>query len=270
MATGKVKIRFAGEKWVRRITFAPEGKQLAAASDKSITIWDLATAKKVLEIPKGSAKGSHDFHPNGKELLLISWWAIEFRDTTEGKLIRGFGGRKNDLSQPGYQVAALSPNGKLVAAIQDIGSDIELLDAESGKISATLKADTSWLSEAPSFSPSGKILVSISRDKSVRIWNGQTGEAILKIPVRNNLTSFAVSPDDKWLAVALNQGGIGNIVSIRELGSGREVFTLTFDTTVIDALSFDSKGSLFAAVRGRTVQVWDISINNKGTVNKAK
>src|SRR6202035_3134488 len=71
--TGKQKMKFAHEKYVRAIAISPDGTRLASSSvDDSVCVWDLATGRRIYKLPgHGQAGGAHPvrFTPDGKHLL---------------------------------------------------------------------------------------------------------------------------------------------------------------------------------------------------------
>jgi WD40 repeat protein len=60
------------------------------------------------------------------------------------------------------------------------------------------------------YSPDGKCLASGSKDHTVKVWDAQTGEELLSLPVSAPARSVAFSPDGHRLAA----GTVGGTVTI--------------------------------------------------------
>ncbi len=119
------------------------------------------------------------------------------------------------------------------------------------------------------FTPDGKQVVTVSRDKTVRIWDVQTGQTVrvLRPPIGHGLAgelyAGALSPDGKTLAVA----GWGILDGKDRVGpiylmplTGRPVRVLKGISRAIYALAFSPDGKRLAAGWAEgTVVVWDLA-----------
>ena len=117
------------------------------------------------------------------------------------------------------------------------------------------------------FTPDGKNLVSVSFDKSVRVWDVATGEPVRTIwppagPGEGGMMiAAAVSPDGKRMAVA----GIGpdpkvarHPVYVLDLATGRLVRVLTGPAGVVNFVAYSPDGRFLAAgSHDSAAHVWD-------------
>jgi WD40 repeat protein len=115
------------------------------------------------------------------------------------------------------------------------------------------------------FSPDGKELITVSEDKTVRVWDVATGEAVrvLRPPAGKGpegmLFAAALSPDGQTLAV----GGFGppdnpGAIYLIALATGRIECVLRGHTNGIDALAFAPDGKRLASGSSDgTARVWD-------------
>lgn len=115
------------------------------------------------------------------------------------------------------------------------------------------------------FTPDGNRLISISEDKTIRVWNAQTGEQIKKFESQigdgyeGMLYASALSPDGKFLAVGGYQVSTEtqNYVIIIDIEKGVQVATAIGHTDVITSLAFSSSGVYLASgSQDGTVRIW--------------
>jgi WD40 repeat protein len=117
------------------------------------------------------------------------------------------------------------------------------------------------------FTPDGKRLVSVSNDKTIRIWDLTTGATVrvLRPPIGKGaegaLYAAALSPDGKTLAVGGLPPGAsrdGTPIYIITLASGRIERLLDGHKSTIADLAFSADGKrLASASMDKTVRIWD-------------
>jgi WD40 repeat protein len=117
------------------------------------------------------------------------------------------------------------------------------------------------------FTPDGHKIISISEDKTVRVWNAENGEMIKKFESQigdgpeGMLYSSAISPDGKLLAVAGYpvSSENENYIIIIDLEKGVQVSTAVGHTNVINSLSFSGNGNYLASgADDNTVRIWKV------------
>jgi WD40 repeat protein len=117
------------------------------------------------------------------------------------------------------------------------------------------------------FTPDGTKVVSISEDKTIRIWNSQTGEMIKKFESQigdgpeGMFYSSAISPDGKLLAVAGYpvSSEKENYIIIIDLEKNVQAATAVGHTNVINSLSFNGNGTYLASGGDdNTVRIWKV------------
>lgn len=122
------------------------------------------------------------------------------------------------------------------------------------------------------FTPNGKQVVSVSMDKTVRLWNAETGETvkIFRLPVgpgdEGSLGAAALSPDGKFLAVApampVGKGKFGVPIHLLSLQTGTLYKPLKGHENGITNLSFSKDGKFLASSSmDKTAIVWEIRSN---------
>lgn len=118
------------------------------------------------------------------------------------------------------------------------------------------------------FTPVGDRLISISDDKTIRVWNANTAELIKKFETQigdgpeGMLYASALSPDGKLLAVAGYPVASEkeNYIVIIDLIKGVQVNSAVGHTNVINSLDFSSTGGLLVSGSDDgTVKVWRVT-----------
>ncbi len=108
----------------------------------------------------------------------------------------------------------------------------------------------------------GKTLISVSDDKTIRLWNISSGA--VKKTLRGQigagplgkLYALAVSSDEKYIAVAGNLPD--NAIRVYHLPTTRLIATFTDHKNIITGLSFSPDNRLLASSSGdKTIKIWD-------------
>lgn len=112
------------------------------------------------------------------------------------------------------------------------------------------------LVRAVAFLPDGKLLVSASRDRTVRRWEASSGEAFeTHEAYSGSVDAVAYSPDGRLLASASSDGAI----RLWEAGSGEARQTLEGHLGPVRAVAFSPYSSRLASASGDgTVKLWEV------------
>jgi WD40 repeat protein len=118
------------------------------------------------------------------------------------------------------------------------------------------------------FTPDGKTLVSVAEDKTIRVWDVETGDLIKTVRGQidqeydGKFYAGALSPDGKILAVGGLLGASDNYGNIRliNLETGEQMALLKGHTSVVADLTFSQDGKWLASGSGDyTIKIWDLS-----------
>jgi RNA polymerase sigma factor (sigma-70 family) len=276
-------------RYVQHIAFSPDGRLLAAtgenelphqdrampiggfgtgnrkrrrpapnpAEKSSLIIWDVTSGREVRRIDiQGRHPNELVFTPDGKSLVApYCDGTIRFHDVTNGR-------ESSVLTGEGISQAtlALARDGRLVASADDTGGDaaavihlwdvarrVELRQLVVGQDSANL-----------AFSPDGKTLASVTREKVFRLWDVATGREIKPGPShRSSVACLVVSPRDDTVIT----GGYDDAIRHWDSITGRELAVIgTHPEPVYDlAISPDGRFLVSSSIEGSAVRLTDLT-----------
>src|SRR5262249_32019091 len=123
------------------------------------------------------------------------------------------------------------------------------------------------------FTPDGKQIVSAGLDKSIRVWDWQTGATVRMIRGQIGpgpegvIYAIALSPDGRWLAAGgfmapghgVRDNEVGDI-RLYHFASGKLVGLLRGHGDVVNSVAFSRDGKLLISGSGdRTAILWDVA-----------
>ena len=235
---------------VRYVTFDPQGKILASASDDhTVKLWDVLTGKQINTFAGHQNKvTSIDFDPTGRILAsgsddenVILW------DVANCNQLRTLMGHNNWVLSVSF-----SPIEHILASG---GRDqtIKLWNSNSGELITTLSGHSDWV-RSVKFNCEGRLLASGSSDYTIKLWDTTQGTYLRSLEGHeHNVRSIAFDPTGLMLA----SGSRDKNIMIWEVDSGKLLRILEGHSKQVDAIAFSGDGRLLASKSGDgTIRVW--------------
>ena len=180
---------------VHELEFTPDGTLLVGGCEEGLVVWDVAS-RQTRSVYRGDSVRSLAMHPAGHlAAAMSSLRRIEIWSLTSGRLVYSTdaGDKANsvEFSADGQYLLAMI-NNKVIFA-RPIASTPEKLSLVGHRGGVPGIA----------FSPDGTRLASVSKDRTVRIWNTQTGELLHTCEGHpNEVQSVCFSPDGRRIISA--------------------------------------------------------------------
>ena len=217
------------------LAWSRDGKVLAAShclqsssvescDNAQISLWNIQKQASITSFTVPSSVESIAFSPDGKTLAYADGNKAYLWNMEKRQLL----GSLDSVS--GANVITFSPDGKTLATAGYGG--IQLWDVATKQLmDLSLTEHTETVTDL-AFSPDGQILVSSSRDTTVRVW-------------------------------AIGPGSFPLLSRSRLNPSSREIAVLKSDPASVNAIAFSQDGkNLVSANEDGSVMIWDAAINN--------
>ena len=141
-------------------------------------------------------------------------------------------------------------------------SNVVLLDAIKGSRTSVLCGHRDTI-RSLAFSKDGTLLVSRSNDKTVKLWDAQTGGVIKTFGDDTSVVSTSISPDGTTIAMGTRDGRI----RLWEVRTGKSHSITTRQDRAVTVINFSPIDSrrLLSLSWYKTVQQWDVGGHQIGT-----
>jgi len=189
---------------------------------------------------------------------------IRVWDTSTGEVVRVLRGQIGAGDEGKIYAAALSPNNRLLAVggfmahgfgiDDDKVGNIRLINFQTGEVVALLRGHSDVIFGLK-FSPDGNRLISVSADKTARIWNVLTQRTIHIFKGHTDfIFGVAFSPDGNLAVTASND----DTLKLWNAKSGYLIKTLREHTGDVRSVTFTPNGNyLLSGSDDKTIRMWD-------------
>jgi WD40 repeat protein len=208
--TGKERFPDAGHRTaVTALAWSPDGKQLASADDRTMTVWELATGRLLRSWPWTSARGDNPvliYSPDGGMLATNGEPAQRPLGASTLAVCRSSdGGRLKSIVSPvgAIKAAAFGPDNWLV-----IAGPVNLWvtkwdDDKSGRLLRQGEG-----TRALTFSPDGQFVVTLDTTGAFHLWSVADGQEKRSWQSQGISGPLVFLPDGRSLAGATERGGL--------------------------------------------------------------
>ena len=239
---------------ITALAFSPGGRQLAAADESSIRLWDLQTrTAHVLEASRGVLCLAYD--RSGTKLAAGAANDVLLWDPAEPPAQQPNVMTLRGHARPVRQVL-FSPDGRYLLSSSFDGT-VRIWDAtRDGTVTPLGIVQHTGDIESVNLSADGRLLVTASRDRTVGIWDATTGDARFQLTGHDSeVESVTFSADGSAVASADQAGR----VILWNVETGREILRLRRDATLA---VFSPWGSMLATAGGadKRVTIWNLAI----------
>ncbi|MEH1860932.1 MAG: serine/threonine-protein kinase [Nostoc sp.] len=228
---------------VNSVAISPDGQTLVSGSDdKKIKIWNLKNGEEISTIIARSGEIlSVAISPDEETVISgASYGTVALWNLKTGDYIR-------TLATHIYGVTsvAISPNGYVASGSWDTTIKVWPKSTLTGHLERV---------SSVAISSNVQIVVSASEDKTIIVWNLNTGEQIYTLSGHSDAVNcVAISPDSQTVV----SGSDDEKIKVWNLSNGQEIYTVNGHLDGVNALVFSPDGQiLVSGGKDTTIKVW--------------
>lgn len=224
--------------------------RLFVATRKTIEVWDLgktdaplaiaATTESLLHV-RTAAKGTR---------------ILGFSRGKTATIFDDRGGRISSIACPDGTIAGAAIDRDAVrAGVACTNGQVVLADAATGTAVRVFDAHVDS-ADGIAFSPSGKLFVTVGRDKRANLWDAKTGTFILALEGHSGyVRDAAFTPDEAFVITASSDG----TARVWDAARGKAVAVLDHGASDVHHVTVTDDGRYLVTEAADRVRIWDLS-----------
>ncbi|THU80992.1 WD40 repeat-like protein [Dendrothele bispora CBS 962.96] len=243
------------------VAFSQDDRRVVAGSDDHIVqIWDAMTGELELKLKghTGSVRSVAFSHDGSRVVSGSNDNTVRIWDVMTGEMKLELKGHTNWVRS----VAFCQDGSRVVSGSRD--GTVKIWNAKTGKLKLELKNDTDWMNpgwvhtgwvRSVAFSQDGNRVVSGSDDKTVKIWNAETGNMEFELKGHTgSVNSVAFSQDGRRVVSGSND----ETVRIWNVVKGEMEFVMQGHTRWVYSVAFSQNGRrVVSGSEDKTVRIWN-------------
>ena len=183
------------------VDFSPNSTRLVSAShNRTASIWDIATRQRVRTLDHADLVRAAKYSPQGDRIATATRHSVRVWDSNDGRLLVDI----PVAVTPWYNTGLLWFNDHLFA-VSD--SKIKQIETSSGSTVSEWPVPDSSRFSCITLPKHGEF-VAYSTQRTVTFWGSATHAQLGLIQQPRDIRSIAVSPDDEFLAIGVEDGKI--------------------------------------------------------------
>jgi len=219
----------------------PDAKRIvSASSDNTCKVWAADTITDAMTWKLSDGLCFADYSPDGKRIAVAAGGKLTIWEASHvsAPLV-------DTVAHPHTYLTsvAFSPDGRRVVCAPHVTWHGCVRDASTGKHICHLEATARQGASCVVWHPDGKRIISGSHDRTVRIWNADTGQELRRFDHEREVGELAVSPDGKWIAAGCDGGGL----YLWDARTGKQVWVKRDHTDEVDGVAFSPDSRFLAA-----------------------
>lgn len=243
--------------WISCVTFSPDGSRIASGAwDRTVRLWDVTSGNEIKSLT-GSSGSVHciSFNHDGSRLVsggdVLMADGVRVWDTKRVEQARSL-----DSGRESVEGIEYFPDGSRIAAAS--GKFIDVWDLEKGTLIQSIESDQDTI-RSLSVSPDGLWIASGGRDKTVCIWDAESGERrhVLRGHIEP-LISVQFSPSGKRVVSSSGLYPRAGTIRVWNVASGEEELRIDAHPKNINGVRFSPDESIIAsASEDKTIKLWN-------------